>query len=61
VVSGVVAGYRVLYDEIGFEKLVERIVLNVLRDKSIVYKESRRLNLALRVEHLLRKLRSHIC
>jgi hypothetical protein len=47
--------------KLDLKKLVERIVLNVLRDKPIVYKESRRLNLALRVEHLLRKLRSHIC
>ena len=60
VISGVVAGYRVLHDEIGFEEIVEKIALSVLRDKPIIYKEGKRLGLALHAERLLRKPRSLI-
>lgn len=47
VVSGLIAGYIVIYDELGIPYLIRRIVQEVSREEGyIVIKNGRRLNLS---------------
>jgi hypothetical protein len=56
-VSGVVAGYEAIFDELGFEEIVKKLALSILEEKPVIYKKNRKLNLALYSKHLLRKIR----
>lgn len=46
VVSGLVAGYTIVYDEVGIPELVKRVACDVLREgEYVIVKNGRRLNL----------------
>jgi hypothetical protein len=59
-VSGVVAGYEVIFDELGFEEIVKKLALSILEEKPVIYKKNRKLNLALYFKHLLRKIKGKL-
>ncbi|MEM3346515.1 MAG: hypothetical protein QXR36_03710, partial [Desulfurococcaceae archaeon] len=46
VASGLVAGYILLYDELGVESLVKNLAEKVARDDVVLFKHGKRLNLS---------------
>jgi len=55
VVSGAIAGYKVLYDEIGFEEMVKKAAEELLKQGVVVYKKGRKLDLSIYTKLLLSK------
>ncbi|MEM0481269.1 MAG: hypothetical protein QXM16_00030 [Nitrososphaerota archaeon] len=54
--SGLIAGYRVVYDELGLEKLIEPLIEKIARGEYIVQKNGRRINLSALARARLRLL-----
>jgi predicted nucleotidyltransferase len=59
-VSGVVAGYEVIFDELEFKEIVKKLALSILEEKPVIYKKNRKLNIALYFKHLLRKIKGKL-
>lgn len=57
VLSGLVIGYEIIYDELGLNNLVEDLVRDVARGEYIVQKGERRINLSALARARLRTLR----
>jgi len=55
VASGAIAGYKVLYDEIGFEEMVKKAAEELLKQGVVVYKKGRKLDLTIYTKLLLSK------
>lgn len=54
--SGLVAGYRTVYDELGLEKLIEPLIVNIALGEYFVQKSGRRINLSVLARAKLRLL-----
>lgn len=54
--SGLIAGYRIVYDELGLEKLIEPLIEKIARGEYIVQKNGRRINLSALARARLRLL-----
>ena len=56
IVSGLVIGYKILYDDIGMQKIVEGVVDKISREESyIIIKNNRRIDLSAIAKHLKKR------
>lgn len=56
IVSGLVIGYKILYDDIGMQKIVEGVADKISREESyIIIKNNRRIDLSAIAKHLKKR------